>query len=919
LNDKSKKLRRAPLYTASMAAFDEDSDDITNDEPATATATKSRQISLIWTQPIVAPVPEREQLSDEEPPEDDESDDEATDWAAEQAQSSVVNEQTPLPVTQLIAEEPSSNVTAVEPDSTGANIDASLKAADGPAAVKKGKKRVRIVAPHDPSSRKRTRITPVTSTTAQDSESIYQSSTDDARSASETEEESEGSDNAVHSNTKKRRVRNFKGRQRGKPGPPPTLLERLTGLTGDPDDPIYQPPQRAPRPGRSHRSWNERKRARTNRFKKEQQYAQVSDSLDDFKKLFYTFIVVSSLSGEDGQIDWSLFKQIYDGDRFFDTKRAQMLWGWMQTHMSEQVCELTRTFQSLYLEAYETGKVAAIDTPETHDWAGLVRWAMRKCAYPDLPLPVFRQALQQFTVEESNYEILDRVLWYKAATADRTRTMLQLQQSFTAPLHRSRKATWSPDDQLLKARSWVRANTATPQALYDANLAHDKFKNIGETVLVNVVGDLVDKQHLRMRKLKRLLPGRNYNFTQALAKKYARLFQLDDFMNAVEVKKKMDAAFADDDPELRHYNMSRCEEDGAFAAIMTMVNEGTVKLAPQLPPVNNEFDASLPKLSVWGFCEGGYNHRAIDRGRLFWDIHVVPTENYRFGNPLQPLSMPPSTMDDDEPAVWPALPEPPLPGKHDSGALLPIWSSIDGQSVTWPWWYRVLNLVLQPLIFLAGATAADIHSHCPEHTTELFEIELILDWLESIKAVTRTVGGGYITLPGFWAAFGDQLRDTEDDWFGEHVKRKAKNHEKQRWRVDYALRHSTLQARKAAGADAAPPEEEGDANVPEVGAVETRTSREILKNPKQQYRIMQQALHSEQSHAEENRSDTRPASGFATPQTEQGPALNATGSKSHTPEATSTPSADVEMADADVDAEGEEDVDAEGEIDDGMY
>jgi transcription factor C subunit 3 len=496
--------------------------------------------------------------------------------------------------------------------------------------------------------------------------------------------------------------------------------------------------------------------------------------------------------------------------------------------------------------------------------------------------------------------------------------MLQLQQSFTAPLHRSREAIWSPDDKLLKARSWIRANTATPQALYDANLAHEKFKDIGETVLVNVVGDLVDKQHLRMRKLKRLLPGRNYNFTQALAKKYTRLFQLDDFMNAVKIKKKMDAAFADDDPGQRFYNMSRCEEDGAFAAIMTMVNEGTVKLAPQLPPVNNEFDASLPKLSVWGFCEGGYNHRAIDRSRLFWDIHVVPTADYKFGNPLQPLSTPLSPMQ-DEPAVWRALPEPPLPGKHDAGALLPIWSSIDGQSVTWPWWYRVLNLVLQPLIFLAGATVTDIHSHCPEHTTELFEIQLVLDWLESIKVVTKTVGGGYITLPGFWAAFGDQLRDTEDDWFGEHVKRKAKNHEKQRWRVDYNLRHSTLQARKVTGADAAPVEEEGDANDPEVGAVETSTSREILKNPKQQYRIIHQALNSEQSQAEENWSETIPPSGSATPQTEQVPTPDPTVSKSHTPEATGVPIDNVEMADADVDAEGEEDIDAEGEIDDDIY
>jgi hypothetical protein len=906
LNDKSKKLRRAPLFNASMGALDEDYDDMADDEAAAA---ETGQITLIWTRPIVAPVPEREHHSDEELPED-ESDDETTDWVTQQAPSNAVTEDS------------TRNVTRDHPDPTendkGIPLASNEKTTDGSANMHKSKKRVRIVAPRDQSSRKRARIALATSTAEQDTTPTYYSSTDDdARSASEVEDEAEDDEDAVPYTTKKQRIRSSSGRQRGKPGPPPTLLERLTGLTGDPNDPIYQPPQRAPRTGRVMQSWRERKRVRLNKFKEERQYARASESLDGFKKLFYTFVIVSSLSGDDGQIDWSLFKNVYTGDRFFDMAKTQKLWGWMQTHMSEQIRKLTTSFQSLYLEAYETAKVASIENPETHDWEGLVQWAMRKCAYPDLPLPVLRQALQHFAVDESNYEIMDRVLWYKAATADRTRTMLQLQQSFTTPLHRLRKATWSSDDKLLKARSWIRANTATPQARYDANLAHEKFKELGETVLVNVVGDLVDKQHIRMRKLKRLLPGRNYNFTQALAKKYTRLFQLDDFMAAVAIKKKLDAAFARED--VGFYSMSRCEEDGAFAAIMTMVSEGIVKLVPQLPPVNSDFDAALPKLSVWGFCEGGYNHRAIDRGRMFWDIHVVPTANYKFGNPLQPLTTPPSPMDDAEPVVWPGLPEPPLPGKHDAGALLPIWSSIDGQSVTWPWWYRVLNVVLQPLIFLAGATVADIHSHCPENTTELFEIELVLDWLESISAVKRTIGGGYITLPGFWAAFGDHLRDTEDDWFGEHVKRKAKNHEKQRWRVDYNLRHSTLQMRKAAGADTAPTEEEGAANIQDIGAMETSTSREILKNPKQQYRIMRRALNSEQSQADENRTGSRPTSRSTTPQTEQAPVADPIASGPHTPTAANTPTEDVEMVDVDVDAEGEEDIDAEGDIDDAIY
>ena len=911
LNDKSKHLRRAPLYTADIGALGEESDDAETGGPDVGAAEKPGQISLVWTRPIGAPVPEREPVPNGEQSEDEESEDEPADED--------VNTQDPCSVAEPVEEHALNGVMTVASQPTGANNDEPelpgaepTDPSDQAATAEKGKKRVRIAAPRDQPSQKRVRLVPTTTKSSQDDVYTPQHSSDeDTQSASQTEDEGEENGETLMRKTKKRDVRTSHSRQRGKPGPPPTLLERLTGLTGDPNDPVYQPPQGAPKPDVTSRPWTDKKKIRLNRSKKELQYTKKVEQADEFKKLFCTFAVACSLSGEDGMVDWNIVKSVYANDKTFDLNRARKLWAWMQTRMAKQVDELTVSFQSLYLEAYETGKVAAIEDPQTYDWAGLVRWTTRKCAYPELPLPTLREALQKFAVQESSYETLDRVTWYKATTADRTRTMLQLQYSFTAPLHRSRNATWSSEDKLLKARSWIRANTATPQTLYDANLAHEKFKDLGESVLVSVVGSLVEKQHLRMRKLKRLLPGRNYNFTQALAKKYARLFQLDDFLKAVEVKKKMDTAFASEDPKTRSYNISRCEEDSVFAAIMTMVTEGTVKLIPQLPPINNDFKAPLPKLSVWGFCEGGYNHRAIDRSRLFWDIHVVPTEKYKFGNPLQTLSSPTLPKDNQENASWQALPEPPLPGKDDSRALLPIWSSIDGQHVTWPWWYRVLNLVLQPLIFMAGATAADVHSHCPDNTTELFEVELVLGWLESVGAVKKTVGGGYITLPCFWAVFGDELHDTANDWFGEHVKGKPKNHEKQRWRLDYNLRHSTLQAHttQRAGTTSAM-DEEGHTNTADAGAVETHTSRQILKNPSQQYRIVQQALDAQPPQEHQDRSDTVVTnSSAATKEVEQSPPT----------ETTKKSDEDTEMADANMDAEFDEDVDAEGEIDDDVY
>jgi hypothetical protein len=884
LNDKSKRLRRAPLYTAEVEALGEDSDpdDAKSGRPDVGGTDKTGQVSLIWMRPIVAPVPEREPATIEEHSEDEESEDEPIDCMEQEAwDANDAKIQDPVPVVEPVKDHPFSDAAKIESEPTEQKEESSelpeIETTDQPATAKNNKKRVRIATPQDQSAKKRVRLMPAAATRSTDGVHTPQpSSDDDANSTSGAEDDREESHGIARPKAKKQGDGTMHNRQRGKRGPPPTLLERLTGLTGDQSDPIYQPPQSGPRPGMPSRPWSERKKVQINGHRKERQYIKAVDQVDEFNKLFCTFVVVSSLSGEDGSMNWSLVKSIYTNDKGFNLNRARKLWVWMQNRMAKQVDELTVSFQSLYLEAYETGKVAAIEDPETHDWAGLVRWATRKCPYPELPLPVLQEALQQFAIEESSYENLDRVSWFKATTADRTRTMLQLQYSFTAPLHRSRNPIWSSEDKLLKARSWVRANTATPQAHYDANLAHEKFKDLGESILVKVVGNFVEQQHIRMRKLKRLLPGRNYNFTQKLAKKYVRLFQLDDFMNAVQVKKRMDAAFASEDPDMRSYNMSRCEEDCSFAAIMTMVSEGTVKLVPQLPPTNNEFNSPFPKLSVWGFCEGGYNHRAIDRNRLFWDIHVVPTEKYKFGNPLQTPASPTLPTGDHETASWQPLPEPPLPGKHDARALLPIWSSIDGQHVTWSWWYRVLNLVLQPLIFMAGATAADIHSHCPENTTELFEIQLVLNWLKSVRAVKKIVGGGYIILPGFWGAFGDRLRDTENDWFGQHVKRKPKNHEKQRWRTDHNMRHSALQTRDAQRSDAQSSRDDQDKS----GSVTADS-------------LVAAEGHTEQLTAVEPRSGAE-----------------------HEQETPKNSDEDVKMIDVSERAEGEEDVDAEGEFDD---
>ena len=428
-------------------------------------------------------------------------------------------------------------------------------------------------------------------TTVSDDEYVQESSSESGSSLSseaDPEEEDEDEDETeddieevpLKLQTKKQRPR--VKRQSGKSCPLPTILERLTGLTGNPNDPIYQPPQRKQRAIIPPRPRSERKSS-VSSPSKTRKSAEIFDRVDDFKKICFTLVIATSMSGVNGQVEWSIVEKVHHSDRFFNMAQAKKLWAWMQSNMIEQFTDLTTSFENSFLEAYDNGRVAAFEDFASYDWASLVRWSMRKCTYPEVPLPLHHEALSHFVVDESTYTTLDRPKWYKESIAGRVRTQAQLWSTFATPVHRFKSSEWSGNDSVLKARSWVRANTATPQAIYDGNQAHDKLKVLGDSIFTSVVGDYVEKQSLRMRKLKRLLPGRNYTFTHAFARRFKRPFDLGDFMNAVQTKKKIDVAFANEDPQNRFYSISRCEEDISLMAIMNMIADRKRKTSASAP------------------------------------------------------------------------------------------------------------------------------------------------------------------------------------------------------------------------------------------------------------------------------------------------------------------------------------------------
>ncbi|KAF2466071.1 uncharacterized protein BDR25DRAFT_345687 [Lindgomyces ingoldianus] len=563
----------------------------------------------------------------------------------------------------------------------------------------------------------------------------------------------------------------------------PTVVQRLVGLTGNPEEPTPAP---RPRP-RGYRLRN------PNRDHITRAVFVEPDITDKFKKLFLTLVIASSMSGEDGGMDWSIVEKVYSSDSSFNQQKLRKIWNWMQRNMASQVNALNATFQSSFLNAYENGILDSIEDFKSYDWGSLVQWAMRNCKYPSALLPKDHRVLRDYFVDESNYEPFNRRDWYKKDFPLVHRERRTLDLNYYVPMHPKTPSTSCHEHALLRARSWIRSNIATPQSIYDSRFAHDKLYPLGAPVIKEAVKELVDSKAIKQRKSKRLMPGRNFNFTATLAIQYKRTLELVHFMEAVEHKKKLDAAFSNIDIEKRVVEVSRSADEGFAIMLYSLLNEGRVRMVPRLPPINNDIDGPSPRISKWGFVTAEYNSRGFDRWQLFWDIDVVPTSIYQYGSPLLPLKNPlPSST-----GSWAQIERPPLSDPNDPNALLPIWSSIDGRTVIWPWWNRVLNLILHALVFLPGSSAKTIHRQCSKGA-ELFEVEMVLSWLVSVNAASKhgAKKGGvdmatYRANPGFWAAFGDQLIGEKDDWFGEHIKKKKSEGELQ-WRSKYNTRFSQM-------------------------------------------------------------------------------------------------------------------------------
>ncbi|KAL1302957.1 hypothetical protein AAFC00_003275 [Neodothiora populina] len=458
---------------------------------------------------------------------------------------------------------------------------------------------------------------------------------------------------------------------------------------------------------------------------------------EEEQRLIIAYVVSKTLAGGLEQIpNWGIVHQIFHYK--FDPNYCRNRWSNMRGRHAAAADKLQAKFQDIFIEAYEKGELPEIDylEPEKYDWSSLVDWAQARLdprrfetnvdELPDLSL--------DRTLLDERYEInipddvfgINKEEYFAPHCPLHRRDELVMEATDSIALSSNSAFEGEDEDRLMLAKSWVRANVFTPEAAFDSTTAHEKLNSLGQDVLPRALEELLGARILRVENRGRTVPGRNYDISDTVLAAFKRTWDANHLRQAARYKiDVLDATFASRNKTNPGPKVSLPNQppDHAILTITNLVARGMLTVIPELPPINNSFDAPWPRLTKWGFTDGNYKTVQLDRERMHFEMSLRPTPSYVFGNPT--LDVPPPLE---------------LQVKHELGARLPLWTDISGKLIK-SVWDMVSMATLHLIAFRPGCTAQVLAASYKGKMWR-WEIDLWLDWAEQAGVVRRIVGGG---------------------------------------------------------------------------------------------------------------------------------------------------------------------------------
>jgi hypothetical protein len=463
--------------------------------------------------------------------------------------------------------------------------------------------------------------------------------------------------------------------------------------------------------------------------------------------LLYAIIAVRTLAGGlDRTISWKLIDIIFKDHPHYTRTNFKGRWGQMSRLHANTVNVLQTDFEDAYLVAYEKGEVPVFNLEDTkyYDWKSVIDWALKKVQINKSSpvLPAERWRITSLVVHPRS-EVAEREELLKTSSTILRRTAILHSLSFSEKLKGSVDNITTRQDEYLLARSWARASVAGKTRVLKGSDADVKLHTLNSNVLGQAIKSLLSEKIIMKAK------KRDYRITEVYARTLKKhpLVQ-DNLRDAVAFKQKLDEVFASPAPVLR---LDPIATNGQIMCLTELVAHGRVRVIHKLPPVNSKVGDPWPRLSVWGYTEGTYQAKKVDKNHYVWPVEIVPTDKYIPGLPLE------TSVEE--------TPVPLYPGADPRDRRrIPYWVDFDGSFITSKW-KSLLLAVIQEISFRAGITLEGLRQQL-KGLFEEWELGLMLEWLMEVGAAKPVLGarkGGLSNRTGlmacefWWSIFVDEM------------------------------------------------------------------------------------------------------------------------------------------------------------------
>lgn len=471
------------------------------------------------------------------------------------------------------------------------------------------------------------------------------------------------------------------------------------------------------------------------------------------RRLVVAVTAVRVLTGGLGlAIEWPFVGRVFEPNYSLAFVKAK--WRSMSNRFKSLKARVESDFQILFINAYERGEVPTLnyDRLEDYDWKWLVSWMFENLdtapddAVPDLPAT--REQLDKtYRIAETGNEPNLNEFYEIDGPTTRARRFENLSHhahvcSLATSEDRKDGGQHQNKDisneltqagQLAKARTYIRANTATRESKHDAASAHDKLVTFEDSILELALKTLLQDRIIEDTKKGKHRANRNHVLCAKLTSYLKRPISVDRFRNAIDFKTELDSHFffQADNPALpqgpRSFRWDPARNDGAAMALFNLQVSGMLKLVPVDVPMNE-----------WGqLDDGSYATRQMNKSRLDFSVDLLPTSTYRQGNPITERF---EARDE-------SVPPPPRSRGLGQDDLIPLWIDIHGNLIP-DLWELSVSAVTGSLASRPGASAREIETIL-KPGLEVWEIELMLRWMTDV-GIAQTTSKGHWQVAEWW-------------------------------------------------------------------------------------------------------------------------------------------------------------------------